>query len=179
MLYLILKSFHLIGIVCWFAGLFYIVRLFIYHVEALQQEEPSKSLLKRQFKIMERRLWYGITVPSMVVTVFCGIALLYLSPYLMKAPNYWMHAKLTLIIGLLGYHFYCQKILNQLKTDNCKLTSHQLRGYNEIATLLLCGIVFLVITRSIQVATISTIGLTIIGSLLFFIYARKRKKNPQ
>ena len=175
MLYPTLKSFHLIGLVCWFAGLFYIVRLFIYDIEASLKEEPDKSILHKQLRVMQRRLWYGITIPSMLCTVLCGAALLFLSPYLLKAPNFWMHAKLTFVFLLLAYHFYCGVILKRIKKNTCKLSAKQLRFYNEIATALLCVIVLLVVTRSIPYSLSLTGGIIIGIGILFQVYSMVRK----
>src|ERR1700704_4126177 len=93
---------HIIVVVCWFAGLFYIVRLFIYHTEAQDKPEPKRKILSDQFVIMERRLWNVITVPSMVLTVAAGITMLCLVPSWLQQP--WMHIKLTFVLLLLVYH---------------------------------------------------------------------------
>ena len=156
------KALHIIFVVTWFAGLFYIVRLFIYHVEALQKTEPAKSILTNQYKIMEKRLLIGITYPSMVLTILFGTLLLIEIPHLLKQP--FMHVKLGFVLLLTLYHFSCHKILNQLKNNTCKYTSNQLRIWNELATLFLVSIVFLIVLKS----TISFIW-GIIGLILFSV----------
>src|ERR1700761_553520 len=94
---------HIIFVVCWFAGLFYMVRLFIYHTEAQQKPEPDRTILSNQFEIMERKLWYIITVPSMVFVVAAGITMLVLVPGWLSQP--WMQIKLAFVVGLLIYHY--------------------------------------------------------------------------
>ena len=177
MLFTLLKSFHIIGVVCWFAGLFYVVRLFIYDVEASHKDEPDKTIIQKQFRIMQRRLWYGITVPSMVITLVGGIGLLTIMPYFLMSPNSWMHMKLFMVVLLMVYHYYCGTILKQLKNGSCRKTSKQLRVYNEYATLLLCSIVFLVVTRSISASLIATAVLISLGVSIFIVYSKIRNKH--
>ncbi len=177
MVYSVLKSLHIIGVVSWFAGLFYIVRLFIYHVESKSKPEAERNILQSQFKIMERRLWYGITVPAMVITVVCGGWMLYLMPFWLQGINSWMHFKLFLVFLLLVYHFWCGKILKDLKQDKINWSSHGLRVWNEVATILLCGIVFSVVIRTISGAIWSTAIMTAVGAGIFIIYSKIRKKK--
>jgi protoporphyrinogen IX oxidase len=141
----IVKALHIIFVVSWFAGLFYIVRLFIYHTESLQKPDEEAKILRNQFEIMERKLWYIITWPAMVLTVIFGIWMLVLVPAYLSQP--WMHLKLGFIAILLVYHLLCQRIFNQLKAGVYKWSSTGLRIWNEVATLLLVAIVFLVVLR--------------------------------
>jgi putative membrane protein len=105
-----IKALHLIFMVSWFAGLFYMVRLFIYFREATDKAEPEKEILQKQFVIMMQRLWWIITTPAMVLTVVFGVWMLALNPtYLLQAP--WMHLKLCFVLLLLIYHFYSQRLL--------------------------------------------------------------------
>jgi len=128
------------------AGLFYIVRLFIYHVEANGRSEQERAILQKQFEVMQAKLWNIITVPAMVLTVLAGAGMIYLNPILLQMD--WMLVKLGFVAGLLGYHFVCQDIIKQLKEGRCKWTSTQLRMWNEIATILLVAIVFTVILKT-------------------------------
>ena len=128
--------------VSWFAGLFYMVRLFIYHTEAQQKESPEREILSRQFIIMQNKLWWIITTPAMLLTVIFGFWMLWLNPILLK--EYWMHIKLGFVGLLLIYHFVCQKIMNDVKQNIFKWSSNGLRIWNEVATLGLVSIVFLV-----------------------------------
>lgn len=173
--YQYIKALHIIFVVTWFAGLFYIVRLFIYHVEANEKPEPEKSILQKQFSIMEKRLFYGITWPSLVLTIILGSSLIYISPGFLKLP--FMHVKLSLVLLLVLYHFSCQRILNQLKNNSCKLSSNQLRIWNEASTLFLVSIVFLIVlqnTISFVWATLGLILFAIVLMLAIKIYKKIR-----
>lgn len=128
--------------VSWFAGLFYIVRLYIYHTEAQSKPELERSILSTQFIEMEKKLWWIITTPAMILTFVFGIWLLVMNPAFLKMP--WMHIKLSFVGLLLIYHFVCQKILFDLKKGNFHWKSNGLRIWNEVATLALVAIVFLV-----------------------------------
>jgi putative membrane protein len=141
-----IKALHIIFVVSWFAGLFYIVRLFIYHTEAQDKEENAKRILSSQFEIMESRLWWIITTPAMVLTFVFGTWMVILNyEYYLSAP--WMQLKFAFIGVLLIYHFICQKILFDLKKGLYKWKSNGLRLWNELATLCLVAIVFLVVLK--------------------------------
>ncbi len=145
MQYLVIKALHIIFMVSWFAGLFYIIRLFIYHTEANDKPDMERNILQSQFKIMERKLWYIITWPAMVLTVTFGVWMLVLNPALLKSG--YMHIKLGFVAGLIIYHLVCGNILRQLKQNIFKLTSFKLRLLNELATLFLVAIVFIIVLR--------------------------------
>ncbi len=140
--YQTIKSLHIIFVVSWFAGLFYIVRLFIYHTEAQAKTEVEKQILSTQFIEMEKKLWWIITTPAMVLTFLFGTWMIVLNPTLLEQP--WMHFKLAFVGLLLVYHFVCQKIMFDLKRELFKWKSNGLRMWNEVATLALVAIVFLV-----------------------------------
>jgi putative membrane protein len=146
MAYLYLKSIHIIFVVSWMAGLFYIVRLFIYHVEANDRVESERITLQRQFEIMQHKLWYIITTPAMVISFLAGIAMIWVNPALLSMN--WMLVKLVFVLGLLIYHFLCQNIMNKLKQGVFTWSSTQLRLWNELATIFLVAIVFTVILKS-------------------------------
>ncbi len=146
MAYLYLKALHIIFVVSWMAGLFYIVRLFVYHVEANERPEQERVVLQKQFAIMQYKLWYFITTPAMVLALLAGAGMVYLSPDLLSQG--WMQVKLAFVAGLLVYHFICQNILKQLKQEIYKWTSTQLRIWNELATIFLVAIVFTVVLKS-------------------------------
>jgi len=173
-----IKALHIIFMVCWFAGLFYIVRLFIYHTEAQQMEQVSCEILSRQYLIMERRLWWMITTPAMVLTAVFGLTML-LYPghtYLIYQP--WMHIKLGFVFVLLIYHFVCQKILLGMQRDQFRWTSQQLRLWNEVATLLLVAIVFIAITKGAMnwwKAVVVFIAIAVVFMILIRLYKRVRK----
>ena len=137
-MYLYLKAFHLAFMVCWFAGLFYMFRLYVYHTESKEQ------VVREQLKIMERRLYKFVT-PFMFLTIIFGTLTAYYFTGEFKdfGLHKWLHIKITLVLLLVCYHFYCGHILKQLKEDKCKLTSKQCRIINEIPVLFLFTIIFL------------------------------------
>ncbi|MBC9811185.1 CopD family protein [Crocinitomicaceae bacterium CZZ-1] len=173
-----IKALHIIFMVSWFAGLFYIVRLFIYHTEAQTRPEVERDILSKQFVEMEKKLWWIITTPAMILTVVFGVTM-FVYPghgYLIYQP--WMHVKLTFVVLLLVYHFTCQKILFNLKNNRFKWTSGGLRIWNEVATLALVAIVFIVITKGAMnwwKGTIGFFGVAIGLMLLIKLYKRLRK----
>lgn len=170
------KALHIIFVVSWFAGLFYIVRLFIYHTEAKQRPEAERSVLQEQFNVMQRRLWYIITTPAMILTIIFGTLMLLANKTLLSLP--WMHIKLTFVAVLLVYHFICQGIMNRLKNGASRWTSGHLRIWNEVATLLLVAIVFLVIKRDTLSWAAGIVGFFGVGIALMMgikLYKRLRK----
>ncbi|OLP15503.1 TIGR00701 family protein [Leptolyngbya sp. 'hensonii'] len=174
------KAFHLIGIVVWFAGLFYLVRLFIYHVEANQQPEPAQSILKQQYGVMEKRLYHIITMPGMVVTVAMAIGLLTTEPQVLR--DWWMHAKLAIVAALIAYHFYCGHLMKQLSQGQCRWGSQQLRALNELPTLFLVLIVMLAVFKNaLPTDTTAWTIVALIGVMAVTIqlYARKRRLDQE
>jgi|GEM_PF-16882 len=174
---LYVKAVHIISVVCWFAGLFYIVRLFVYHTEAQERPEAERLLFQEQFKIMQRRLWFGITWPSMIATLVTGTWML-IANRLWAYP--WMQVKLVFLLGLIGYHMYCHKIVKQLKQDQLKHSPIQLRILNEGATLFLVAIVFLAILKSTVNFLWGLLGLVVFAVVLMIairIYRKIRLGN--
>lgn len=159
-MYLYIKAIHIIFIVTWFSGMFYIPRLFIYNTEASEKQEPEKSILHRQFSIMIKRLWLGITWPSAILTIIFGgwMAWLYGS-----IPE-WLWIKLGFVAGLYAYHFTLNKIYRDQLKGIFKYTSQQLRIWNEVATIFLIAIVML---ASVKQAISIAWGL--IGLILFIL----------
>jgi putative membrane protein len=137
--YFYIKSLHIIFIVTWFSGLFYVVRLFVYHTEAAAKSEPERTILLQQFRVMIRRLWLGITWPSAILTLIFGPWLLLLLGYM---PT-WLWIKLGFVLGLYGYHFSLQYIYKQQMKGIFRYSSQQLRIWNEVATIFLVAIVML------------------------------------
>lgn len=176
--YFYVKALHIIFIVTWFAGLFYIVRLFIYQTEAEDRLEPAKGILQTQFKLMSKRLWYIITWPSAILASFFGIWMLYKSPVLLQQP--WMLVKLSFVLGLYFYHGYCQKIYSDLQKDTVKLSAFKLRIFNEVSTLILFAVVFLVTLKSAINWIWGVVGIILFGLLLMLsikLYKTVRAKN--
>lgn len=176
-MYFYLKAFHIIFVVTWFAGLFYIVRLFIYHREALDKNEPEKTILIDQFKIMEKRLWYGITWPSAILTLIFGLSLAV--EFMPLADNPWLTIKLIFVFLLFLYHLSCGHLKNILDESSKKYSSNQLRLWNEVATLFLFAIVFLVVlkeTMGVWVGIFSLISLGVILMISIRFYRKLREK---
>ena len=146
MTFLYLKAVHIIFIVTWFAGLFYMPRIFIYIVEAHGKPEPEKSILLKQLKMMASRLWFAITWPSAIITLGIGTSLIINQPEWLQQG--FMHIKLTLVFLLYLYHFSLHVIFRQLNSDVVKYSSQQLRFWNEVATLFLISIVFIIVLKS-------------------------------
>jgi len=174
----IVKALHIIFMVSWFAGLFYMVRLFIYAVEANEKEEPEKSILSRQFTLMQGRLWWIITTPAMVLTVVFGGLMLWIVPAYLQ--ELYMHLKLGFVALLLVYHFICQKIFLDLKKNQFHWSSGALRIWNEVATLLLVIIVFIIVLKDSTNWIYASIGFLALALLLLFaikMYRVVRKKQ--
>ena len=175
MTYLYLKSLHIIFIVTWFAGLFYMVRLFIYTTEASQKEEPEQSILLKQLLLMQSRLWNIITWPSAILTLIFGTWLAAESGF-WTMP--WFHLKVLFVFGLYLYHFICHKLFTQMKRGVFKYTSTQLRIWNEVATLLLFAIGFIVVLKNTLSWIWGIAGLVLIGILLMLgIKLYKKLRN--
>ena len=170
---LYLKALHIIFVVTWFAGLFYLVRLFVYHSEANEKSEPEKTILSQHFQLAEKRLWYGITVPSAYGTIIFGSWLLYYI-YGTNIPN-WLYLKLAFVVGLLIYHLMCGRIVAQLKKGELKYSSMQMRLWNEVATVFLISIVFIVVLRDTFSWLKGLAGL--IAFLVLLVGAIKMYKN--
>ena len=142
-MYLYVKALHIIFIVTWFSGMFYIVRLFVYNAEANEKTEPERSILRSQFSLMIKRLWLGITYPSAILTLIFGS----LMWYLMGVTPEWLMIKLCFVAGLYLYHFSLDMIYRQQSKGIFKYTSQQLRIWNEMATIFLVAIVMLVVVK--------------------------------
>ncbi len=173
-----IKALHIIFVVSWFAGLFYIVRLFIYFAEAEEKEETAKSILQTQYKLMSKRLWYIITWPSAILASFFAFWMLYLEPSYLLMP--WMHVKLSFVLALYFYHAGCHKIFIQQQKGIVKYTSFKLRIWNEVATILLFAIVFLVVLKSTISWIWGVVGIILFGVLMMLgikLYKNIRKKN--
>jgi len=174
-----IKSLHLIFVVTWFAGLFYIPRLFIYHIEANEKPSPEREILSGQLKLMTKRLWYIITWPSAVLCTIFAIWLLLLMPGWLQQP--WMHVKLAFVLLLFFYHLRCHQMFKQLQRDEIKYTSNYMRIWNEVATLVLFAVTFLVILKNAFNWIYGVVGILVLGILLMLgirLYKRIREKNP-
>jgi len=178
MSFLYVKALHIIFVITWFAGLFYIVRLFIYHVEAEKKTSPEKEILQKQYKLMSKRLWYIITWPSAILASVFAFWLLYEQPVYLKMN--WMLVKLTFVLALYIYQGICHKIFIQLQNDIVKYSSFKLRIWNEVATIILFSIVFLVVLKNSINWIWGVVGVVLFSLLLMFgirLYKRIRNKN--
>jgi putative membrane protein len=182
MLYNYLKALHLIFVITWFAGLFYIVRLFVYQIEAHAKPSPEKEILGKQYKIMSYRLWYIITWPSAVLASFFAFWMLFFTPIgqaWLTQP--WMHVKLGFVGLLYFYHFQCHKIYNQLQNNQVKYSTSNMRLWNEGATLILFAVVFLVVLKNAFNWIYGVLGLLLLAAIIMLgykIYKNIRERNP-
>jgi putative membrane protein len=146
MAYQYLKALHIIFVVTWFAGLFYMPRLFIYNIEANEKDEVTKNILHQQFNIMMKRLWFGITWPSAILTLVFGVSVMFKGGWnniLFTEQARWLLIKLGFVLLLYVYHFSLHRIYKQQAQGIFKYSSQQLRIWNEIATIFLVAIVML------------------------------------
>ena len=162
-MYFYIKALHIIFIVTWFSGMFYIVRLFIYNTEAQEKETEEKRILTSQFSIMIKRLWIGITWPSAILTIILGgwMAFLYGS-----LPE-WLWIKLGFVAGLYAYHFTLHKIYKDEMKGLFSYSSQQLRIWNEVATIFLIAIVMLASVKQSMSVVWGLVGLAAFVLLLF------------
>ena len=175
-MYNYIKALHIVFIVTWFSGLFYIVRLFVYHAEAAERPEPDRTILLQQYRIMIRRLWLGITWPSAILTLIFG-------PWMwimMGSLPTWLLVKLGFVLGLYAYHFTLHHIYRQQMKGLFKYSSQQLRIWNEVATVFLVAIVMLATVKDSMSWAWGLIGLLLFVILLMSairIYKKMRSKK--
>ncbi|MEP6950304.1 MAG: CopD family protein [Ginsengibacter sp.] len=175
-MYYYIKALHIIFIVTWFSGLFYIVRLFVYSAEASTKPEPERAILLKQFGIMQKRLWYGITWPSAILTLIFGtwIGILY-----GNLPA-WLLVKLFFVLGLFLYHLSLHKIFKQQQKENFRWSSQQLRTWNEVATLFLISIVMLAVVKqllSVIWGVAALIAFAVLLTIAIKLYKRSRDRS--
>jgi len=172
-----IKSLHLIFVITWFAGLFYIPRIFIYHIEATKKTATEKQILTAQLKIMAKRLWFIITWPSAILAIIFGSWLLVLVPYWLEQP--WMHAKLGFVALLSIYHLKTHFIFKELQADKINYSSNFMRIWNEGATLILFAVVFLVLLKStlnMAYGMLGLVGLAVVLMLGIKLYKKTRSE---
>jgi putative membrane protein len=179
-LYNYIKSLHLIFVITWFAGLFYIVRLFVYQIEANEKPSPEKEILQKQYKIMTYRLWYIITWPSAILaSVFAFWMLFFTELGNAWLQTSWMQVKLGFVFALYLYHLKCHQIFKQLQNDEVKYSSNFMRLWNEGATIILFAVVFLVILKNAFNWIYGVIGIFLFSILImlgFKFYKKIREK---
>ena len=185
MAYNYFKALHIIFVVTWFAGLFYMPRLFIYNVEAGEKSAEECTILRNQFKIMIKRLWYGITWPSAIITLMFGSTVLFHPDYkwysgLLNEDRLWLLIKLCFVVLLYAYHLSLHVIFKQQIMDNFKYTSQQLRIWNEVATVFLIAIVMLVVVKQSLSFVWGIVGLFAFIAILMIainLYKKSRSKS--
>lgn len=176
-----IKALHIIFVVTWFAGLFYMPRLFIYYIEASDLAEPGRKILQAKFLIMMRRLWYGITWPSAVLTLLLGVSVLFNGGWysvLLEPSGKWLLIKLCLVSLLYCYHLSLHYIVLLLSKDLNRYSSFQMRIWNEVATVFLIAIVMLATVKDTISWFWGLMGLFLFMAFLLIainIYRRIRK----
>ncbi len=135
------KALHIIFMVTWFAGLFYLPRLFVYH--AMSDDQISID----RFKIMERKLFYGIMTPSAILTLIFGLCTLFSVGISAYSGQLWIHAKFSIVFFLIAYHIYCWFLLQDFKHDRNKHDHVWYRWFNEVPVLMLIAIIILAVVR--------------------------------
>ena len=178
--YQYIKAFHLIFVITWFAGLFYIPRLFVYQIEAFYKPSPEKEILGKQLKLMAKRLWYIITWPSAILATAFAIILLILN-YSLLYHN-WMLVKLGFVVLLIIYHLKTHQYFKQLQNDVIKKSSSYMRIWNEGATFILFAVIFLAVLKNAINWVWGIVGIIVLAILIilgFKIYKNIREKNPE
>lgn len=168
----IVKSLHLVFMVSWFAALFYMPRLLIYYVESKSMTQDAKDVLQKQYGIMQKRLWYIIGWPAMVLTMVFGVWMLVLRPAFLEQS--WMLVKLAFVLCLLFYHFFTHMFYRKQSNEVLALSSFQLRMWNEVATILLIAIIFTVVFKDGMSWVYGVIG--ILGVAIILAFSVKRYK---
>ncbi len=170
-----IKALHIIFIVTWFAGLFYIVRLFIYHAEANLEPSPKREILVEQYQLMTKRLWFIITWPSAILTLILATMLLTTPTGMAWLQQPWMHVKLAFVVLLYIYHGLSHILYRQVQTNTLRYTSNQLRFWNEAPSLILFSVVFLVVLKSAVNWIFGVVG--IMGLMIALMVAIKTYKK--
>lgn len=167
------KTIHVVGFVSWFAGLFYLWRMFVYYAEAKHKAEPDKSILLKEYGLMQKRVYKIICNPAMMITWACGIAMLILNPeYLIQS---WIHFKLLCLVILTIFHLYSKRFMLQQQSGNKEIDPFKLRLLNEVPTLLLIIIVSFAVFRK-NINFIYLLIFLILFSMMLVAGAKKYKK---
>ena len=185
-MYFYLKALHIVFIVTWFAGMFYMPRLFIYNTEAQEKGEPEKTILRNQFSIMMKRLWYGITWPSAVLTLVFGPLVMFTGGWnktLLEPEGRWLLIKLFFVVGLFLYHVSLHRIFKQQWQGMFRYTSQQLRIWNEVATIFLIAIVMLATVKQALSVVWGLVGLVLfvlvlMSAIRIYKTIRSRSQEP-
>lgn len=175
MSYEVLKSLHIIFVISWFAGLFYLPRLLVYHVESQGKSAIERDILSAQFEKMAKLLFNAIMVPAMVLTWLTGLSLIYSVYWESFVGLTWLHLKLGFVVCITIYHFYCRYVILQFRKKNFVHSGSFLRLFNEIATILLVAVVFLVVGKNSLDWVYALIGFTLFAILIMFAVKLAKK----
>ena len=174
----IFKIIHIVGFVAWFAGLFYLVRMFVYHTEAYDEDEPKKGILTAQFNKMEWRVYKIICNPAMMITWTFGLLMMYFYGYEWFKVNTWLHIKIVFLIIMTVYHLYCKRLIKRLENGKTGFSSTKFRLLNEVPTVFLIVIVSIAIFKNTVnpiILTAVTLGIIVLLVLFTFLYKKMRK----
>lgn len=174
------KMVHIIGFVSWFAGLFYLLRMFVYYADASAKPEPDRSILMREYGLMQNRVYKIICNPAMMITWTFGIFMIVANPDYMHQG--WFHIKLTLLLLLTVFHVYCKKFKNRQQAGNNEMHSFKIRLLNEVPTIFLVVIVSLAVYRDNINYLYLLIGLLLFTGAIYYgalRYKKKREANPE
>ena len=179
---LYLKAFHIVFVVAWFAGLFYLLRMFVYFREAEDKPEPDRSILTTQFLLMQKRVFKIIAEPSMGITWTLGVTIICLYGWEWFKMSYWLHAKLVFLFFLSWFHIYCGRLIKKFEAGTNTFDSQQLRMLNEVPTIFLLCIALLamvknVLSFAVGISVVLSFGLLIFLGIRF--YRKVRQKNPE
>ncbi|NJN30980.1 MAG: protoporphyrinogen oxidase HemJ [Synechococcales cyanobacterium RM1_1_8] len=180
MTYYWFKAFHIVGITAWFAGMFYLPRLFVYHAEAAEQPEPAQGILQHQYEIMEKRLYRIIMMPALALTVIMGLGLISTEPAIIH--DRWIQIKLACVAILLVYHFYCGRLIKQFAAGECQLTGQQFRWFNEFPTVFFVIVVMLAVFKNnfpTSAASWGIFAMIVAMAAVIQLYARKRRLDRE
>jgi putative membrane protein len=176
--YYIYKIIHVVGFVSWFAGLFYLGRMFVYHREALQKEEPSKSILCTQISLMSKRVYNIILLPALIITWTFGLLMIFDMGSTFFKANIWLHYKIFFLLLLTFYHWYCGKVMKGLQAEKMILSSTGFRLFNEVPTVLLILISSFAVLKNETnplILFVIILGIIALLILLTLIYKKLRK----
>jgi protoporphyrinogen IX oxidase len=179
---LFLKAAHIIGFVAWFAGMFYLGRIFVYHKEAIEKNDATTPILVNQYGLMEWRVYKIIINPAMILTWVCGLGMLYIHGREWFKLNMWMHHKLLFLLLLTGYHGYCKSVIKKIQSNQMTFTSFQFRLFNEVPTVALFIIAPLAVFKNMVnplLLILSTIAFITFLVLFTYVYKNYRLKNDK
>jgi putative membrane protein len=165
------KTLHIVGFVAWFAGLFYLVRMFVYHTESFSEEQLKKEILAERYALMEKRVYSIICNPAMIITWIGGLITTCLYGMEWFKASSWLHIKLVLLVLLTVYHLYCKVLMHRLEEGKNSLTSFQYRLFNEIPSLFLIAIVILAVFKNLTNVGYAILIVFICG-IIFYIFAK-------